>query len=110
MIQLTWQDQPLAVRRIVLRRDDRTSYETRLGELAEQLGLSIADDDSAPQSGDFWAGCHPSAGWADADPLRVGWASLVDLPLVVGLLHLTVVHATPAAPLIEDEPVLSWAA
>jgi hypothetical protein len=96
VIQVNWQGQQLDVRRLILRRGYRDSYETALLVLAEGLRLTVADDASDPQPGDFWIGCHPRAGWGGADPGRIGWASIVEVPIAVRLLRVTARDAVRA--------------
>ena len=104
MIRLYWQDQILDVSRIVLRSNDRSAYEETLVDLAHRLRIDVGRDDTTPTPGDFWVGCHPRAGWGDADPSRIGWASLVEVPLAVGLFHLKAAERARAVPVVLDEP------
>ena len=87
MIRVNWQDQVLNVRRLVFRRGNESSFDAVLDRLAAGFGLEVAADRAEPRPGDFWIGCHPVRGWGDADPARIGWASLVEVPLAVGILN-----------------------
>jgi hypothetical protein len=86
MIRLHWQDELLTVRRLVLRADTRDHFAHTLLPLARRAGLVLGDESADLLAGDFWVGCHPEGGWADADPSRVGWASLVEVPVAVAAL------------------------
>ena len=86
MIRVNWQNEILAVRRIVLRTDSFADYRANLIPLSQRLGLELADDNSLPQPGDFWIGCHPVRGWGDADPALIGWACTVEVPVAVHAL------------------------
>jgi hypothetical protein len=88
MLRINWQEQPLEVGRLVIHRDQGDSYIRKLIELAARLQIEVADEHSNPSPGDFWVGCHPRAGWGDADPNLIGWASVVEVPLAVGILSL----------------------
>jgi len=86
VIQLHWKDEDLSVRRLVLRGDSHEQFSRNLLPLARRTGLTVADESADPAPGDFWVGCHPERGWRGADPARVGWASLVEVPLAVAAL------------------------
>jgi hypothetical protein len=86
VIQVNWQEQVLAVRRLVFRRGHERGFDAALDRLAARFGLEVTDDRTDPRPGDFWLGCHPRAGWGAADPERIGWASAVEVPLAVGVL------------------------
>ena len=96
MLRIHWQGQQLNVGRLVFRRN-RDSYERSLRDLATHLQLDVGDDSADPKPGDFWVGCHPRAGWGDADPELIGWASIVEVPLAVGLLNLNALNAVEEA-------------
>jgi len=92
MLRIQWQGQHLDIDRLVFRQN-RDSYERSLSDLASHLRLDVGDDSVDPKPGDFWVGCHPRAGWGDTDPELIGWASVVEVPLAVGLLNLSAVKA-----------------
>jgi hypothetical protein len=89
VIHVYWQDQLLDVRRLVFRRGHEVTFDATLDQLASQFGLAVTDDGADPRPGDFWIGCHPRSGWGAADPERIGWASVVEVPLAVGVLNRT---------------------
>ena len=93
MIHVSWQDQLLNVTRLIFQCGPGCTFGAVLERLASRLDLGTADDRTDPRPGDFWVGCHPRAGWGDADPELTGWASLVDVPLVVDLLRRTAAGA-----------------
>ena len=87
MQRIQWREEDLLVDRLVLRKRDRSELESEALDLADDLGLDTADDTSSPRPGDFWIGCHPAAGWGDADPQRVGWVSYLELPVALFALR-----------------------
>ena len=87
MIRLTWENEVLDVRRVVIRRDLPRAAERAVRGLAGRLGLAVARPDATPQSGDYWLGCSPDAGWGDADPGTVGWVSPFDIEAGLALLR-----------------------
>lgn len=97
MIQVSWQDQLLSVRRLVFRRGHTFTCDAALDRIAARFRLEVADERAAPRPGDFWVGCHPHAGWGGADPDHVGWASIVDVPLAVGALRRAAAALEPVA-------------
>ncbi len=97
MIHVNWQDQWLDVRRLVFRRGHEDTFDAALDRLAARFRLEVTDDGSDPRPGDFWIGCHPRSGWGDADPERIGWASLVEVPLALGVLNSTAAAAGSSA-------------
>jgi hypothetical protein len=106
VIQVNWQAQVLNVRRLVFRRGNEFSFDAVLDRLAAGFYLEVADGRAEPRSGDFWIGCHPRAGWGDADPARIGWASLVEVPLAVGVLNLAAAQNEWPAETVADAPAL----
>jgi hypothetical protein len=108
MTTLNWQDTPLEVQRIVYRSDIPTYYRDQLQFIAADLSLLEAHEESDPQPGDFWIGCHPVVGWGDADPQRIGWASMIEVPLAVhALLSRTSECSTALTSPDVDDPVAS---
>ncbi len=71
MIRMNWQDEPLEINRLVFRRGLSRSLDAAIDSLVTR----------------FWIGCHPRSGWGEADPRLIGWASVVEAPLAVGLLQ-----------------------
>lgn len=96
MVQLTWENEILHVRRIVVRRDLPRSYRWAVRRIAEQLELPLVLPDVLPRAGDFWLGCSPDSGWGDADPSTVGWVSPFDIDVGLKLLSATVEHTSLA--------------
>ena len=86
MIRIDWQGQRLDVRRLVFRPGDGAALVATLTAAADRHHLEVADDRAEARPGDFWVGCHPRTGWGDADPERVGWASVVEVPVAVEAL------------------------
>jgi hypothetical protein len=100
VIRVRWQDEALWVRRLVFRPSDWRAAGVPIDRLAAHAGLLTADESAVPRPGDFWLGCSPLGGWADADPSAVGWACFVDAPLAFALLAAAAdfdPHRTPAA-------------
>ncbi len=93
MIQVNWQDQWLDVRRLVFRRGHERAFDAALDGLAARFRLEVAGDQTEPHPGDFWIGCHPRTGWGNANPELIGWASLVEVPLALGVLKRTAAEA-----------------
>jgi hypothetical protein len=89
VLQINWQEQWLQVRRLVFRRGGSLSFDAAIDSLAARFRLQVADDRAEPRPGDFWIGCHPRVGWGNADPNLIGWASMVEVPLALGLLRLS---------------------
>ncbi len=89
MIRIEWDDAPLSVQRIAVRRELPPAYLTRLRRIAVRHGLFIVSPAATPQPGDFWLGCTPDGGWGDADPQLVGWVSLFDLDAALDALEVT---------------------
>jgi hypothetical protein len=87
MIRVTWQNQNLNVRRLIIRKNDWPQRGAELTALANRTGVSLADDGVVPQAGDFWLGVYPGGGWGNADPALVGWASVVEAPLAAEVLR-----------------------
>lgn len=87
MVRLTWDNEVLDVRRVVIRRGLPGAFERAVRGVAERLGLAVARPDAAPRPGDYWLGCSPDAGWADADPSVVGWVSPLDVETGLALLR-----------------------
>lgn len=87
MLRIDWKDQWLAVSRLVFDADDAPSYANQLLSAARRDGLAVADPTALPRPGDFWIGCHPAGGWGDADPDRIGWASLAEVPVAVAAVR-----------------------
>jgi len=87
MIRLIWENEVLNVRRVVIRRDLPRAAEWAVRGLADRLGLAVARPDATPQSGDYWLGCSPDAGWGDADPSTIGWVSPFDIEAGLTLLR-----------------------
>ncbi len=87
MIRMNWQDEPLEINRLVFRRGLSRSLDAAIDSLVTRLRLESAGDETDPRPGDFWIGCHPRSGWGEADPRLIGWASVVEAPLAVGLLQ-----------------------
>lgn len=79
MIRVNWDDAPLDVQRIVVRRDLPPAYLAAVRRVALRHGLFVVSPAAKPQPGDFWLGCTPDDGWGDTDPHDVGWAGLFDL-------------------------------
>lgn len=79
MIRIHWDDAPLDVQRLVVRRDLPPRYLSAVRRLALRHGLFVVTPAARPQPGDFWLGCAPDGGWGDADPRAVGRAGLFDL-------------------------------
>jgi hypothetical protein len=86
MLRLFWQGQNLNVNRLIYRRGLGSQFDDAISAIASRLQIALGDDDSEPRPGDFWIGCHPRTGWGEADPLQIGWASIIETPLVIGLL------------------------
>lgn len=79
MIRVTWDDSPLDVQRLVVRRDLPPRYLAAVRRIAMRHGLFVVTPAAVPQPGDFWLGCSPVDGWGDADTHTIGWAGLFDL-------------------------------
>lgn len=78
MLKVLWQDVPYEVTRIVMADDVRSRFQTVLAPIVERYKLSLSNENTAPCPGDFWIGCSPRTGWADADPYRIAWASSLE--------------------------------
>jgi hypothetical protein len=87
MVRLTWENEVLDVRRLVARPDLPRAYARAVADLAARLGLAVATPAARPRPGDFWLGCSPDGGWADADPSTVGWVSPFDIDAGLALLR-----------------------
>ena len=87
MLRIEWQNQWLTVRRIVFHTGEPDTYTRALTAAAGRHGLSVSDPATDPRPGDFWIGCHPRGGWGDADPSRIGWASIVEVPVAVAAVR-----------------------
>lgn len=87
MIRLTWDDIPLDVQRLVVRRDLPAFYLREVRRVALRHGLFVVSPEAMPQPGDFWLGCSPEKGWGDADPQTVGWANLFELETALEALR-----------------------
>jgi hypothetical protein len=96
VLRIYWQGQQLDIGRLIFQHN-RDSYAKALSDLATRLRLDVGDDSADPRPGDFWVGCHPRTGWGDADPELIGWASVVEVPLAVGLLNLNAINAVEEA-------------
>jgi hypothetical protein len=97
MIRINWQEQAFEVRRLVFGRDTRPGLDADLRALVDEHRLEVADDRADPRRGDFWVGCHPARGWAGADPAEVGWASLVEVPVILAALRRAAAAPAPTA-------------
>jgi hypothetical protein len=82
---------------LVFRRGHEFAFDAILDRLAARFHLEVTDDYADPRPGDFWIGCHPRAGWGDADPDRIGWVGLVEVPLAIGVLRRTAAEVEPRA-------------
>lgn len=87
MLHIHWQNQRLQISRLVFRRESGSSFDGILDSLAARFRLQVADERAEPHPGDFWIGCLPRAGWGHVDTSLIGWASLLEVPLAVGLLR-----------------------
>lgn|GEM_PF-5512185 len=97
MIRVNWQNEALAVRRLVVRRAD-WAPDSPVAALAARAGLLTADETATPTPGDFWLGCSPRSGWDCADPARVGWACFVEVPHALAVLRAASDRAPAAEP------------
>ena len=106
MLRLNWKDQWLTVSRLVFDTQEQTHYTRQLQETARRDGLPVADPVTDPRPGDFWIGCHPVAGWGDADAELIGWASVVEVPIAVAAVRgeLRTAGRVPARPQEQLEP------
>jgi hypothetical protein len=87
MLRINWQNQNLDVQRLIIRPGDWPAHGASLVTLANQAGVSIADERVDPQAGDFWLGIYPRSGWGNTDPAKIGWASIVEAPLAAEVLR-----------------------
>lgn len=97
MVRLNWQGQHLTIDRLVFRQEHRDAYVKTLNELAVRLHLDLGDAAAEPRAGDFWIGCQPRSGWGNAEPELIGFASVIEVPLAVGLLKLSSLEAVEEA-------------
>ena len=89
MIRIDWDDHPLDVQRLVVRRELSPLLLARLRRIAVRSGLFIVSPAAVPQAGDFWLGCTPDSGWGGADASEVGWAGLFGLDDAIRVLETT---------------------
>ncbi|QEL16343.1 hypothetical protein [Limnoglobus roseus] len=90
MVRITWENETLHVRRVVVRRDLPRAYTYAVRRAAERLGLPLAYPEAKPRAGDFWLACSPDRGWGDADPGAIGWVSPLDIDAGLNLLFATI--------------------
>jgi len=101
VLYVNWQNDSLAVCRLVFGRADGPALGASVRLLASRAGLLTADESATPTPGDFWLGCSPLAGWGTADPAAVGWVCFVEVPLALALLRVTA-DIGPAEPATSD--------